>query len=312
MKTVNLKAPFVYFGGKGSVAAEVWKRFGRVKMYIEPFFGSGAVLLARPNGDYGVEIANDYDGNICNVWRAIKHNPNEVAYHCDFPTNHIELMARRWQLQEAQDELRKKLIDDPDFYDAKLAGYWVWCAANWIGSDMIKVRDKYNCSRPHLTSRNGTMQKDSLDGISRWLNELAVRLRQVRVVCGDWSRVMGGNWRTSNKSIGKSGKCGVFLDPPYGEDAGRAEVYNKDSFTVADDVRGWCIKNGDNSKYRIAICGYGGEHNELEDLGWDVFEWRAAGGYENQAKKKRDVENRTKERVWFSPHCITEKTLFDL
>jgi len=58
--------------------------------------------------------------------------------------------------------------------------------------------------------------------------------------------------------------------------------------------------------------GYDGEHNELEDLGWDVFEWRAAGGYENQAKKKRDVENRTKERVLFSPHCITEKTLFDL
>ena len=307
----DLKAPFPYFGGKRTVASEVWRRFGTVKMYVEPFFGSGAVLLARPRGDYGVEIANDYDGNICNVWRAIKYNPNEVAYHCDFPANHIELMARRWQLQDAQKELRRKLIDDTKFYDAELAGYWVWCAANWIGGGMLEVGDKYDCARPQLTHRNGIMQEDNIDGISRWLTELSVRLRQVRVVCGDWSRAMGGKWRTSDQALGKNGKCGVFLDPPYGEAAGRSELYNEDSFTVADDVRDWCIKNGDNDRYRIALCGYDGEHNELEGLGWDVFEWAAAGGYGNQSKKRRDIENRTKERIWFSPYCLKDLLLFD-
>lgn len=37
-----------YFGGKSRIASEVWARFGDVTSYIEPFFGSGAVLLSRP------------------------------------------------------------------------------------------------------------------------------------------------------------------------------------------------------------------------------------------------------------------------
>ena len=43
-----LRAPFPWFGGKRRVAPEVWERFGDVPNYVEPFFGSGAVLLGRP------------------------------------------------------------------------------------------------------------------------------------------------------------------------------------------------------------------------------------------------------------------------
>lgn len=45
---MTLVAPFPYFGGKRQVAAEVWARFGEVTNYVEPFAGSLAVLLARP------------------------------------------------------------------------------------------------------------------------------------------------------------------------------------------------------------------------------------------------------------------------
>ena len=44
---MTLKAPFPYFGGKSTIAHLVWERFGRVNNYVEPFFGSGAVLLKR-------------------------------------------------------------------------------------------------------------------------------------------------------------------------------------------------------------------------------------------------------------------------
>ena len=43
-----IKTPFPYTGGKSSVAPEVWRRFGDVKNYVEPFFGGGGVLLNRP------------------------------------------------------------------------------------------------------------------------------------------------------------------------------------------------------------------------------------------------------------------------
>lgn len=37
------------FGGKSRVAAAIWARFGNVPSYVDPFFGSGAVLFARPD-----------------------------------------------------------------------------------------------------------------------------------------------------------------------------------------------------------------------------------------------------------------------
>jgi len=47
-----MKAPFPWFGGKSRVAHLVWDRFGNVPNYVEPFFGSGAVLLDRPHAPH--------------------------------------------------------------------------------------------------------------------------------------------------------------------------------------------------------------------------------------------------------------------
>lgn len=44
----DLRSPFPWFGGKRRVAADVWAALGDVDSYVEPFFGSGAVLLERP------------------------------------------------------------------------------------------------------------------------------------------------------------------------------------------------------------------------------------------------------------------------
>ena len=43
------KSPIVYMGGKGRVAEIVWQRFGPVYSYLEPFCGSAAMLLERPD-----------------------------------------------------------------------------------------------------------------------------------------------------------------------------------------------------------------------------------------------------------------------
>ena len=45
----RVKSPFPYFGGKSRAANLAWPRSGVVEL-VEPFFGSGAMLLARPDG----------------------------------------------------------------------------------------------------------------------------------------------------------------------------------------------------------------------------------------------------------------------
>jgi site-specific DNA-adenine methylase len=133
---MTLKAPFPYMGGKSRIAREVWRRFGDVPNYVEPFFGSGAILLGRPPFDGNrIETVNDIDGHIANFWRALQADPDAVAYHADWPVSELDLHARGDWLYYRPDAhaCLERLRSDPDYYDAKSAGWWVWFASCWIG-----------------------------------------------------------------------------------------------------------------------------------------------------------------------------------
>jgi site-specific DNA-adenine methylase len=131
-----------------------------------------------------------------------------------------------------------------------------------------------------------------------YMEQLATRLRNVRVCCGDWSRICGSSVTF------KHGVTGVFLDPPYADTAGRSsDLYSTDSEDVAHDVRKWAIANGDNPDLRIALCGYESEH--LMPESWDCVPWKTRGGYGSQGNNQ-GRENSAKERIWFSPHCLRQ------
>jgi hypothetical protein len=102
----------------------------------------------------------------------------------------------------------------------------------------------------------------------------------------------------------RHGLTSVFLDPPYGDEVEQTRVYASDSGTVAADVRQWCVENGNDKRLRIALCGYMGEgHDLLLDHGWQEHAWKTPGGYGGGRGRTGD-ENRTKERIYFSPHCL--------
>jgi site-specific DNA-adenine methylase len=304
-----MKSPFPYFGGKSKVADAVWAAFGDVPNYIEPFFGSGAVLLNRPDSNKTkIETVNDIDGFLSNFWRAVKFDPESVAAYADYPVNENDLFARHSWLVNRRKELTEKLEGDPDFYDAKFAGWWVWGICAWIGGGWCSGQGPWftengavgiNRQLPHLGSAGRGINGVSADRYQSILNlfvKLSDRLRSVRVCCGDWNRIMG-------KSILQVySPVGIFLDPPYSSAANRANrIYAKDDFDVANDVRMWCIENGDNPTLRIALCGYEGEHGMPES--WKCFQWKAVGGYGSQGKGQ-GRENAIRERIWFSQACI--------
>ena len=90
----TLKAPFPYYGGKRLSADTVWRKFGNVDGYIDPFAGSLAVLLRNPWGPAGRELIGDFSPYIANFWCSVKADPDAVAYHADYPTCHLDLRAR--------------------------------------------------------------------------------------------------------------------------------------------------------------------------------------------------------------------------
>jgi hypothetical protein len=135
------------------------------------------------------------------------------------------------------------------------------------------------------------------------MNELAGKLRHARICNGDWARVV------TNGALSHGTVVGIFLDPPYDLSMRNKDLYNHDQEGLAKDVRDWCIANGDNKRYRIALCGYEGEHNELVDLGWSVYRWKAGSAYQRNSANGKNLENRVLERIWFSPGCVTRNNM---
>ena len=131
--TKPLDPPAPYYGGKRKVTHIVWPRFGNPVNYIEPFFGMGAVLLGRPHEPRN-ETINDKDGYVANFWRALKHHPEGVATYADHPVNEIDLHARHAWLVSEKKDFTEWLISDPENFDSKKAGWWVWGLSAWIGS----------------------------------------------------------------------------------------------------------------------------------------------------------------------------------
>lgn len=155
----RLRAPFPWFGGKSRVAHMVWDRFGPVRNYVEPFAGSLAVLLARP-GKPGIETVNDKDAYVSNFWRAVQPqgDPDAVAYWADWPVNEADLHARhRWLVTTGAERL-ERLLTDPEYFDPKVAGWWVWGLCAWIGSGW--------CTNPEWRGRVDASMRGAL-GIAR-------------------------------------------------------------------------------------------------------------------------------------------------
>lgn len=158
----RLRAPFPWFGGKSLASPLIWRAFGNVPNYVEPFAGSLAVLLARPGGAGKVETANDKDGLISNFWRAIRDKPDEVARYADWPVNEADLHARhRWLVAQAP-ALLERLIADPEYSDPKIAGWWIWGICTWIGNGWCSRDERLH----HRVLGRSTLGIDTAHGMT--------------------------------------------------------------------------------------------------------------------------------------------------
>jgi hypothetical protein len=308
-------------GGKRSIAADVWSRFGTPKQYIEPFCGSAAILLAAPS-HASLEVICDGSGFIANFWRAVKHQPVAVAEAADYPVCHVSMGAAHVWLMDQRARITAGLQDIEWPGDAKVAGRWLhgqccWIGSGWCDWDRTAPANKEG-KIPHISDAGMGIQaigkiphiSNAGKGIQaigqiphigdagmgeqsmltsggrtawRWLHKLAARLERVRIIHGDWSRCLNNHYGGNDTA--------VFLDPPY---RGYEEHYGVDT-PVADAVEAWAR---DNAHLRIALCGHRGDY---QLPGWDAVEWSRDSNTYGSAKTKDE------ECIWYSPACLSRR-----
>jgi len=321
----DLRAPFPWFGGKARAAQIVWRALGDPSGYTEPFCGSAAVLLARPEfRGRRAETLNDADGWLVNLWRAIQLDPETVARHAWGPVSEIDYHARLAWLQERRDDgLVSWLEGDPEAHDPKAAGWWLtvcaagigdpWGAGPWrvVDGRLVKTDAGQGVNRelPHLGDAGkgvnrelphlGDAGKDgSIERLSAYLHALSIRLQRVRITCGDWQRVLTPS--VVRTGTGGDSSRAIFLDPPYSTSS---HLYAESGHGISEQLREWCktAETVGGQPLRIILCGYDDEHAELEPHGWNVIEGKSGRG---SGYSKRS-DNGRRERLWLSPACLT-------
>ena len=150
------------------------------------------------------------------------------------------------------------------------------------------------------------MNKEYEESLLKQLTLIQNRLRRVRITCGDWSRLQGAAIDAGLKKI-----TGIFLDPPYDLDLRRSDLYGisdrtKSQIPIHEATRNWAINIGEEKNRRVAYCSYSTpeEDNLFLENDWKSFRWSAQGGYGLQSDNLAK-DNKDKEIIWFSPHCLT-------
>lgn len=73
----RMKPVLKYPGSKWRIAGEIVARIPEHHTYLEPFFGSGAVFFSKEPSR--IEMINDLDNNVPNLFRCIRDDPDRLA-----------------------------------------------------------------------------------------------------------------------------------------------------------------------------------------------------------------------------------------
>lgn len=72
-----MKSVLKYPGSKWNIAKQLVNLIPEHHSYVEPYFGSGAVLFNKPMSN--IETVNDLDSNVVNLFRCIQVDPERLA-----------------------------------------------------------------------------------------------------------------------------------------------------------------------------------------------------------------------------------------
>ena len=241
---------------------------------------------------------------------------------------HDDLTARHVWLIEWKNKNFKKLAEDSDYYDVKVAGWWVWGMSNWIGGGWcidqnpskkiphssgvqgVQAQQKLPKKRPRIgvtgyhAGINQGVQANFAGGIDpfncgerliEWFQNLAQRLSKVTVFNRDWKSLTSPSVLGNTTTV--SCDVAVFLDPPYITDQRSKKIYQSDLDATSDDVAKdcyqWAVDHGD--RFKIAYCAHVGDFDL--PAGWIEVTAELAGIRNSERKAER------RDCIMFSPAC---------
>lgn len=103
-----MKSLLKYPGSKWRISDWIISFFPEHKVYLEPYFGSGAVFFNK-SPSY-IETINDLDGNIVNLFRVCREHPTELAAMLNMTPFSREEFIRCYDVSEDPIEQARRTV----------------------------------------------------------------------------------------------------------------------------------------------------------------------------------------------------------
>lgn len=113
-----MNAVIKYPGAKCSLAKWIISHFPAHHSYLEPFFGSGAVLFTKQRSN--IETVNDLDGDVVNLFEWIRNDPERLAREIYWTPYARDVYEKAWAAQYTEKDSFKRAVY---FYTRLMMGH---------------------------------------------------------------------------------------------------------------------------------------------------------------------------------------------
>ena len=150
----NMNAVVKYPGAKWSLASWIIGHFPKHHSYVEPFFGSGAVLFTKDRSN--IETVNDLDDDVVNLFEWIRKDPERLARAIYWTPYAREVYDRAWAAQHTETDPFQRAVD---FYTRMMMGHGFRTTGEKVGwKNDVQGREAayaatYWCKTPNVIFR---------------------------------------------------------------------------------------------------------------------------------------------------------------
>lgn len=264
-----MKPPLSWHGGKSRLAPQIIDAFPPHKTYVEVFGGSAAVLLAKDPSP--VEILNDLDGSLFNLFRVIRDSDSCAR---------LQKACASTLYARAEFNLAQEPADDP----VERARRFLVGQCQSRGG--LGERWSYVVAD---SSRGKASVVSTWQAIVRRLPSVSQRLRNVQIEQADWREIVDRY---------DSPVALLYLDPPYLQDTRAGGRYlHEMTRSDHDDLVQRLLR----VKGMVVLSGYQHPAYEpLEACGWVRKSF-------NVTAYSSDSRTRRNEQLWLSPSAVGQK-----
>lgn len=262
-----------YPGSKWNIARQLAEMIPPHHSYLEPFFGSGAVLFNKPLS--AIETVNDLDGEVTNLFRCIQQDSERLARLVMTMPYSREEYDKQYSLENSYASRYQRA-----------AGFLVRC---WQGHGFRTNGYKVGWKND-VQGRERSYALWNWYRLPDWIIEIAERLRKVQT-----------ENRPALEVITRFNYPNVFmyLDPPYLLDIRSGKQYKHE---MMDGDHEELLKAILQSRAKIMISGYESDMYNDYLKGWRKEYFTSCA---EKGKPRR-------ETVWMNYEYLAQMTLEDL